>query len=79
MCILTIDAGVHRCYNDYSKGNEVKKMKEYRVCFTQYWYYTVTAEDEDEAIDLATEKFESEMYRPIARTDYDEVEAWENE
>ena len=54
-------------------------MKEYRVCFTQWWYYTVTAENEDEAIELATEEFESEMYRPIARTDYDEVEAWENE
>jgi hypothetical protein len=54
-------------------------MKEYRVCFTQYYYYTVTAENENEAIDLAYDDFESEMYTPIARTDYDEVEAWENE
>lgn len=53
-------------------------MKEYRVCFTQYFYYTVTAEDEDEAIDLAEDGFRHDMYSPIARTDYDEVEAWED-
>ena len=45
-------------------------MKEYRVCFTQYYYCTVTAEDEIEAIELAEEEFGSW---------YDDVEVWENE
>lgn len=54
-------------------------MKEYRVCFTQYFYYTVTAEDEDKAIDLAEEDFRRDMHYPVARTDYDDVEVWEDE
>lgn len=46
----------------------------YYVTFTQYFGYDVEADSEDEAIDAATELFESDMRTPIARTDYDEVE-----
>lgn len=45
-------------------------MKEYRVCFTKYDYFTITAENEDEAIKLAEEEFCSW---------YDEVEVWEED
>ena len=49
-------------------------MSKYKVWFTQYYSYEVEAEDEDTAIDLAYEDFETEMRRPIANTCYDEVE-----
>lgn len=52
-------------------------MKEYRVCFTQYHYYTVTAENEDEAIELAEEEFDTDMHRPIANSWWDGVEVWD--
>lgn len=45
-------------------------MKEYRVCFTQHYFVTVTADNEDEAINLAAD---------IVHIDYDDVEVWENE
>ena len=54
-------------------------MAQYRVCFTQRYYYTVEADDEDEAIDLAEPDFVSDMRCPIANTTYDDVEAWEME
>lgn len=54
------------------------------VIFTQYYEYEVEVSDElydedieaaeEEAIDLAKERFKREMYRPIARTTYDDVE-----
>jgi hypothetical protein len=54
------------------------------VVFTQYYEYQVEIPDElydedieaaeEEAFNLAREKFEEEMYRPIARTAYDDVE-----
>ena len=49
----------------------------YKVYFTQYYSYEVEAEDEDAAVDLAYEDFESDMRRPIARTYYDECEVEE--
>ena len=54
-------------------------MKEYRVCFIQRFYYTVTAEDEDEAIDLAEDKFFRDIQQPRSFFSYDDVEVWENE
>ena len=54
-------------------------MAQYRVCFTQRYYYTVEADDEDEAIDLAEPDFVSDMRCPIANTTYDDVEAWKVE
>lgn len=54
-------------------------MPKYKVWFTQYYSYEVEAEDEDVAIDLALDDFQSEMRRPIARTCYDEVEVEEIE
>jgi hypothetical protein len=65
---------------------DLKMKKKFRVTFTQYWDYDVVVECdededyydvEDEAIALAEEKFEIAMLRPIAHTDYDEVEATE--
>lgn len=52
-------------------------MKEYRVCFTQYFYYTEVAEDEDEAIALAEDRFRADMRQPVANIGYDDVEVWE--
>lgn len=51
----------------------------YKVYFTQYYSYEVEAEDEDAAVDLAYEDFESDMRRPITRTYYDECEVEEIE
>lgn len=54
------------------------------VTFTQYYEYEVEVSDElydedieaaeDEAINLAEERFKAEMYKPIARTNYDDIE-----
>lgn len=46
----------------------------YSVVITRYRYYTVEAEDEDEAEEKAIEEYESDMLSPIADTSYDEVE-----
>lgn len=46
----------------------------YTVTFTQYWSYDVEAKTTEEAEGLAYDKFKADMYRPIAHTDYDEVE-----
>ena len=51
----------------------------YSVVITRYNYYTVEAEDEDEAEEKAIEEYESDMRRPIANTHYDEVEVEEME
>lgn len=49
--------------------------KLYNVRFTQFYeYLKIEAEDEDEAIEIAEKEFKADMYRPIARPDYDEVE-----
>lgn len=56
-----------------------KYNMKYKVYFTQYYSYEVEAEDEDAAVDLAYEDFESDMRRPIARTYYDECEVEEIE
>jgi hypothetical protein len=45
----------------------------YTVTFTQYWTYDVEAESDDEAENLAFEKFEADMHRSIACTAYDEI------
>lgn len=47
---------------------------EYQVCFTKYYIYNVEADNEEEAIDIAQQEFESDMRHPIADTTYDEVE-----
>lgn len=49
----------------------------YSVVITRYSYYTVEAEDEDEAEEKAIEEYESDMLSPIADTSYDEVEVEE--
>lgn len=49
-------------------------MPRYSVTFTQYFSYTVDEESEEDALYAATREFESEMRRPVARTDYDDVE-----
>lgn len=46
----------------------------YTVTFTKYYMYEVDAKTVGEAEDCAYEHFVSEMRRPIACTDYDEVE-----
>lgn len=51
----------------------------YNVCFTQWYWYTVEADSEEEAIDLAEPEFVSDMRCPIANTTYDEVEVYEVE
>ena len=52
---------------------EDKKL--YNVRFTQFHeYIEIEAEDEDEAVEIAEKEFKTDMYRPIAYTDYDEVE-----
>lgn len=52
---------------------------EYKVTFTQYYTYEVTAENEEEAFDSAYEDFVSDMRSPIANTCYDDVEVEEVE
>lgn len=54
-------------------------MPKFKVWFTQYYGYEVEAEDEDVAIDLALDDFQSEMRRSIARTYYDDCEVEELE
>jgi len=54
-------------------------MAKFRVCFTQQYFYTVEAEDEDDAINKAESDFMSDMRCPIANTIWDEAEAWEME
>ena len=46
----------------------------YSVVITKYSYYTVEAEDEDEAEEEAIKEYVSDMCSPIADTSYDEVE-----
>lgn len=55
---------------------EDKKL--YNVRFTQFWeYIEIEAEDEHEAVEIAEKEFKADMYRPIAHTDYEEVEVAE--
>ena len=49
-------------------------MKRYNVTFTQFWAYTVEAEDEDSAEELAFKEFQSEMRRSAGSTCYDYIE-----
>ena len=49
-------------------------MKRYNVTFTQFWVYTVEAEDEDSAEELAFKEFQSEMRRSAGSTCYDYIE-----
>ena len=49
-------------------------MNKYNVTYTQYYAYTVEAEDEDEAESLAYDMFKADMRYPVANTFYDEVE-----
>ena len=46
----------------------------YNVSFVQNHTYTVKANDEEEAIDIAEKLFREDMLRPVAKTWYDEVE-----
>ena len=46
----------------------------YVVTFYQTSSFVVDAENEDEALDKASPLFDEAMRRPIARTDYDDVE-----
>lgn len=46
----------------------------YVVTFYQTSSYAVEDENEDEAFDKAAPLFDEDMRRPIARTDYDDVE-----
>ncbi len=52
-------------------------MARYNVIVTQYHEYEVEADDEYEAESLGIEEFRKDMYRPIAKTWYDEVEVEE--
>lgn len=53
----------------------MENKNRYNVRFTQiYEYLDIEAEDEDEAVEIAEKEFKADMYRPIARPDYDEVE-----
>lgn len=53
------------------QGGEAVK---YVVTFYQTSSYVVDAENEDEALEKAAPLFEEAMRRPVARTDYDDVE-----
>ena len=46
----------------------------YVVTFYQTSSYVVEAENEDEAFDKAAPLLDEAMRRPIARTDYDDIE-----
>ena len=52
-------------------------MKTYRAVFTKYFWYTIEAKNEDEAINEAEKAFFSEMRMGVADTSYDETEIWE--
>lgn len=49
-------------------------MNQYTVVYTQYYSYTVEANNENEAESLAYDMFETDMRYPVANTSYDEVE-----
>ncbi len=52
-------------------------MKRYCVTFYQCTSFEVEAADEEEAVDKALPEFDRAMRRPIAHTDYDDVEVKE--
>ena len=54
--------------------NERFNIMKYEVTFTRYHSYDIEADNEDEAIELAEEEFESDMRSPIADCYYDEVD-----
>lgn len=47
-------------------------MKKFDVCFIQKWPYSVEAENEDQAIDLAFKEFQAEMRGSVASAYYDD-------
>ena len=47
----------------------------FNVTFTQNHVYTVRANSEEEAIDMAENLFRRDMMKPVAKTWYDKVEA----
>ena len=49
-------------------------MSKYNVIYTQYYAYTVEADNEDEAESLAYDMFEADMRYPVANTFYDDIE-----
>lgn len=49
-------------------------MAEYEVNFIQVSPYMVEADSPEEAESIARELFDQDMRRPIARTDYDDIE-----
>lgn len=57
--------------NTILRGNDMAK---YNVTYTQYYTYTVEADNEDEAESLAYEEFESDMRYPVANLWYDDIE-----
>ena len=54
-------------------------MRKYEVTFYQATTIEVDAANADEALLKAIPEFESEMRRPVARTDYDDYEIEEIE
>lgn len=52
-------------------------MAKYWVDFAQWYSYEVDAEDEDEAVELAEEKFATDMRSPIANVVPDETLVYE--
>lgn len=52
-------------------------MKKYCVTFYQCTNIEVEAENEDDALQNASPEFDRAMRRPIAHTDYDDVEVRE--
>lgn len=52
-------------------------MQEYEVTFIQSSPYIVEADSPEEAECIARELFDRDMRRPVARTDYDDVEVIE--
>lgn len=52
-------------------------MKTYCVTFYQCTSFEVEAEDEESAVQIAIPEFDQAMRRPIAHTDYDDVEVHE--
>lgn len=52
-------------------------MQEYEVTYIQSSSYIVEANSPEEAECIARELFDGDMRRPIARTDYDDVEVVE--
>lgn len=54
-------------------------MMKYIVIITKYHCYEVEADNEVKAEEKAIEEFETDMRRPIADTNYDDVEVEEIE